>query len=268
VESILQLLLDHGYLVLFVWVAGEQAGLPIPAVPALLAAGALAGAGRMSLPLSLGAGVAASLASDLLWYEIGRRRGIRVLHLLCWISLEPGSCVRQTEELFSRRGALALLLAKFIPGLSTVAPPLAGIARMPPGRFLLLDGLGALLWVGLFIGLGVLFDTQLEGLAALLAAMGSWLLALLAGALGAYLAGKFALRRRALRRLRLARITPEELDRKLRGGEEVVIVDLRHPLEIDADPVVIPGAIRFGAPDLDGLRHAIPPDREVILYCS
>jgi membrane protein DedA with SNARE-associated domain len=268
VESTIQFLIDHGYAVLVAWVLLEQGGLPIPAVPVLLAAGALAGTGRMNLALILGAAVLASLVSDVSWYAVGRRRGMRVLQLLCRISLEPDSCVRQTEDLFSRRGMASLLVAKFIPGLSTVAPPLAGITRMPPGRFVLVDGLGAFLWVGVFVALGVLFGEQLEGLAVLLATMGSWLLAILVGGLGAYLGWKYLARQRFLRRLRIARITPEALRQKLETGEEVLIVDLRHPLEFDADPAVIPGAVRLSTGDLEARRLPFPRDREVILYCS
>jgi len=267
-ERTIQFLLNHGYLVLFVWVAAEQGGLPIPSVPVLLEAGALAGAGQMHVALILLTAVLAALVSDISWYAVGRRRGTRILHLLCRISLEPDSCVRQTQELFARRGAASLLVAKFIPGLSTVAPPLAGVTRMRPGRFVVFDSLGALLWVGVFVALGLLFSEQLEGMAALLATMGSWLLAILVGALGAYITWKFAARTIFLRRLRQARITPEELNQKLKMGEAVTIVDLRHPLEVEADPLVIPGAIRFSAQDLEARRLPIPQDRDIILYCS
>ncbi len=267
-ESTLQFLIHHGYAVVFAWVLLEQGGLPIPSVPLLLAAGALAATGRMNLALILGTAVLASLASDGSWYVVGRRRGRGVLRLLCRISLEPDSCVRQTENLFTRRGSAALLLAKFIPGLSTVAPPLAGITRMPLARFVLFDGLGALLWIGVFVALGVLFGKQLQGLAALVATMGTWLLAVLTGGLGAFLFWKYLARRLFLRRLRIARITPEALKQKLDSGDEVVIVDLRHPLEFDADPMVIPGAVRWDAGDLAHGHLTLPRDGEVILYCS
>jgi membrane protein DedA with SNARE-associated domain len=267
-ESALQFLIQHGYVVLFLWVALEQAGAPLPAVPILLAAGALAGAGQMHLALIVGIAVVASLVSDVGWYLLGRSRGPKILKLLCRISFEPDSCVRETENLFARRGIASLLVAKFIPGLSTVAPPLAGIVRMPLGNFLLFDGLGAFLWAGAFAVLGVLFSEQLEGLAVLLATMGSWLVAILVGCLGAYLMWKFVGRRRFLRQLRVARITPEALHQKLEAGEEVLIVDLRHPLEFDADPLVIPGAVRLSATALEARRLPFPRDLEVILYCS
>jgi membrane protein DedA with SNARE-associated domain len=235
-------------------------------VTVLLAAGALAGTGQMHLALILGTAVVASLVSDIIWYEIGRRRGPRVLHLLCRISLEPDSCVRDTEGLFARRGIATLLVAKFVPGLSTVAPPLAGIIRMSLGRFALVDGLGALLWAAVFTGLGVLFRAQLGWLAVLVAIMGSRLLAVVAGGLGVYLVGKVVARQRFLRRLRVARISPETLHQKPEAGEEVLTVDLRHPLEFDADPVVIPGAVRLSAEDLEAPRLPFPRDRDVILY--
>jgi membrane protein DedA with SNARE-associated domain len=268
VEDTIQFLIHHGYAVLFAWVLLDQGGLPIPAGPFLLAAGALAATGRMNLAFIVGSAVIASLVSDVSWYGLGRRRGPRILQLLCRISLEPDSCVRETENLFSRRGVVSLLVAKFIPGLSTVAPPLAGIIRMRLAHFLLFDGLGALLWVGVFVALGALFSEQLGAIAVLLATMGSWLLATLVMGLGAYLVWKFVARWRFLRRLRIARITPEALHQKLASGEEVLIVDLRHSLEFDADPVIIPGAVRLSTADLEARRFPFPRDRVVVLYCN
>ena len=139
---------------------------------------------------------------------------------------------------------------------------------MPLARFVLFDGLGALLWIGVFMGLGLLFSEQLEGLAAVAATLGAWLLAILLGGLGAYLLWKFAARQRFLRRLRVARISPQELKGKLDAGEDVVIVDLRHPLDFAADPVLIPGAIRWDAEALAHGSFEPPRDREIILYCS
>lgn len=272
VESIIQFLIRHGYAVVFVWVLLEQAGFPIPSVPVLLAAGALAAMGRMHLALILGTAVAASLVSDVGWYGIGRSRGTGILRLLCRISLEPDSCVRQTEDVFARRGVLSLLVAKFIPGLSTVAPPLAGIIRMPLAQFVLFDALGALFWIAVFVTLGMLFGEQLETLTASLSTMSNWVLSAflvgLLGGLAAYLLWKILARERFKRRLRVARISPEELKEKIESGKEVVIVDLRHSLDFEADPVLIPGAIRWDAEAIERMPQDLQRDREVILYCS
>src|SRR5579864_3153952 len=161
-NQFLTFLLRHGYSVVFAFVLAEQIGLPVPSTPILLAMGALAGLGRLSFVGALALGVAASLLADTLWYWLGRKRGYPVLNLLCRIALEPDSCVRKTENVFSRFGAGSLLFAKFVPGLSTAGPPLAGLFRMRLPIFLLSDGAGAALWVGAFSGLGYLFRTQLE----------------------------------------------------------------------------------------------------------
>jgi membrane protein DedA with SNARE-associated domain len=267
-NDVFRFLVQHGYAVIFVWVAAEQVGLPLPAIPLFLAAGALAGAGKMNLVLVTGTAVAASLLADLAWYEIGRRKGTRVLNLLCRMSLEPDSCVRRTEDVFARHGAVSLLVAKFVPGLTTAAPPLAGILRMRLGRFLLFDGAGAAIWVGAFVGLGLVFSDQLERLAGQAARLGSWLMAILVGGLATYLLWKYINRQRFLRRLRIARITPNELKEKLDAGEDVLIVDLRHSVDFEADPQVIPRALRLSSEEVEQRHHEIPRDRDIILYCT
>src|SRR6266478_7409016 len=230
-HSTLEFLIKHGYMVLLAWVFAEQLGLPIPSLPMMLAAGALAGTGHLSFWTSLFLVTVAALFADSFWYILGRKKGIRILQFLCNISLEPDSCVRRTEGIFSKQGARSLLLAKFIPGLSTVAPPLAGIFHMRLGRFLLFDATGSLLWAGTFLGLGYIFIGQIELVAEHLAFLGGWLLVLLLAAFAAYLTNKFVARRRFLRDLRISRITVDELKEKLDSGEELVIVDLRHSVD-------------------------------------
>ena len=155
-------LAQHGTLVLFAAVLVEQIGLPLPAVPFLIAAGALVGTGQMTLGMAVGSAVLAALVGDQVWFELGRRRGRHVLNWLCRISFEPTSCVRRTEEFFARHGVRSLVVAKFVPGLSTIAPPLAGIMGLSVPQYLFYNGLGTLLWVGSGIGLGYLFSEQLE----------------------------------------------------------------------------------------------------------
>jgi membrane protein DedA with SNARE-associated domain len=264
-EQAADFLIRHGYAVLFGWVLLEQLGLPIPAAPLLIAAGALARAGKMNLTFAVGLAFIAVILADLFWYSLGRYRGGRILKLLCRISLEPDSCVRRTENLFVRHGVHSLLVAKFVPGLNTAAPSLAGIFRMPVRRFIIFDSLGAFIWVATVTSLGLIFSDQLEQIAL---RWGSWLVAVLAGGLVAYILWKFIQRRRFIRRLRIARITPKELMDKLTAGENISVVDLRQPIDIEAFPQMIPGALRIAMEEIEDRHGEIPRDRDVVLYCS
>jgi len=267
-HSALEFLLHHGYVVLLAWVFAEQIGLPVPSLPILLAAGALAGTGRFSFVGSIFLSVLASLVADSAWYALGRVRGIKVLQVLCKISLEPDSCVRRTEGLFAKQGARSLVFAKFVPGLGSVAPPLAGIFHMRLARFLLFDVTGAVLWSSVYVGLGYVFSGEIERIAEHAFHLGSGLGVLVIGVLAAYVAYKFIARQRFLRELRIARITAEELKQKIDAGEDLVIVDLRHSVDFEADPHTIPGAFRMDAQDVEEKDDRLPRDREVILYCT
>ena len=267
-HSTLEFLIKHGYVVLLAWVFAEQLGLPIPSLPVVLAAGALAGTGHLSFWASLFLVTIAALSADSFWYILGRKKGIRILQFLCKISLEPDSCVRRTEGIFSKQGARSLLLAKFIPGLSTVAPPLAGIFHMRARKFLLYDGLGSMVWGGSILGAGYIFSEQIERIAERAATLGSWLAVLVIGALASYIAWKFFARQKFLRELRIARITPEELKQEIDSGVELVIVDLRHSMDFEADPETIPGAFRMDAKELEEKNDRLPRDRQVVLYCT
>jgi membrane protein DedA with SNARE-associated domain/rhodanese-related sulfurtransferase len=267
-DDVTQFLIRYSSLVLFAAVFAEQVGLPIPAIPVLLAAGALAGAGQLNLGMAVGLGVAACLAGDFIWYYLGRHRGRHVLNLLCRISLEPDSCIRRTETFFGRHGMWSLVSAKFIPGLSTVTPALAGLFGVSVKRFLLYNGLGAFLWIVAFIGLGYLFSDQLEQIAAQAARFGGSLVVLIVGALALYIAYKYIHRQLLLRKLRIARITADQLKQMMDNGHEMMIVDLRQPLDLKADPYTIPGALRMAVEELEHRHHEIPRDRDVILYCA
>jgi membrane protein DedA with SNARE-associated domain len=268
-SSVVPALVHYGYVLLFVFVLAEQFGLPVPAVPVLLGVGALAGAGRLSLALALAAVLLASLPPDLIWYELGRRRGARVLALLCRISLEPDSCVRRTETLFMEQGRKALVIAKFFPGLSTIAPPLAGMVGIRRGQFIVLDVAAALLWAGSWMGLGYVFSDALEAVASYATRLGNSLGVVLGAALIGYVLIKFIQRRRFLRSLRIARITPEELKRRLDSGDETVaVIDTRSVLDVTAAPYAIPGALWIAAEEIEQRRSELPLDREIVLYCS
>ncbi len=267
-KEALEFLSRHGYAVIFAWVLAEQAGVPVPALPMLLAAGALAAMGKMNPAAAAALAVAGALASDVTWYSLGRTRGIRVLKMLCRISLEPDSCVRNTQGVFARYGARTLLVAKFVPGLGAAAPPLAGVVRMPAGRFLLFDTLGASLWACTYVVLGFVFANQLETVAMQGGRLGAGFLTFLAAACAAFIAWKYMRRHRFLFELRQARITPEELRAKMQQGEEVTVVDLRHLLSVEADPELIPGAKWIDPESLGAHTADLPRDREVVLYCT
>jgi len=267
-SSTVELLLRHGYSLLFAWIFTEQIGLPIPSAAVLVAAGALSGTGHMKFGMAVLSSLAAVGVCDVLWFQLGRRRGVSVLRWICRVSLEPDSCVHQTQVHFERRGPWALLLAKFVPGLNAVAPPLAGLSGMPWREFALYDGLGGLLWAGGYIGAGYLFSRQLARAAVRLAIFGRGIFAIFVAALLLYIAWKYFNRRRFLRNLRIARITPQELHHRIESGESVLVIDLRHQMEFKSEPVTIPGAVHLDPGELDEALDAVPRDREIVLFCS
>jgi membrane protein DedA with SNARE-associated domain len=261
----MEFLLRHGYPLLFAAVLAEQLGAPIPSAPILLAMGALIGTGKYSWTEALTLSIVACLIADGAWYGLGRKRGSPVLKWLCRISLEPDSCVSSTRYWFKRLGGWALVIAKFVPGLSTVAPPMAGLSRMPWWKFLGADGLGGFLWAGAFLLLGHVFRAQLEDVALYAGRLGGWLIVVLGGALSVWIAWKYYQRRKFIRGLRVARIQPEELKDQLL---EVFILDLRTAEEVASDGAKIPGALWFDRKELETRHEEIPRDRDVILYCT
>jgi membrane protein DedA with SNARE-associated domain len=266
--STLQFVLHHGYWLLFGTVLAEQLGLPIPAAPVLLAMGALAGLGNFSFGTALLIAFVACLSADSVWYYMGRMRGQSVLNLLCRLSLEPDHCESRTKGLFGRYGDKGLLVAKFLPGFSTVAPPMAGLTRMSPLRFLMLDGAGSLLWTGAFLCIGFLVRTELEYAAEALARFGSSVGTVAGVLIALYAIWQLIQRKKVLLSLRAARVTPEEVMERLTAGESLFIVDLRHKQDIEANPVRLPNAIHFTAKELEMRHQEIPRDREIVLYCS
>jgi membrane protein DedA with SNARE-associated domain len=261
-------LASQGPMVLFLIVLAEQLGLPLPAVPVLLAMGALAGTGRFSFSSVLAIAVGACILADFAWYRLGRWRGAKVLNWLCRISLEPDSCVRTAENRLAFRGAQALLVAKFLPGFSTAAPPVAGLIGMRVSHFLLWDTLGAALWSGGYIGLGWLFSDRLEQVMRAVTDVGGRAFVLAAALLAAYLAWKVIQRKRFLRQIALDRITPEELNSRLAKGEDIVVIDLRHSAEFEADHSSLPRALRIAPDAIDADFSEIPMGREVVLFCT
>lgn len=267
-NNTLQHLVQHGYIVVFACVLAQQLGLPLPSTPFIIAAGALARSGQLNFGVALFVAFSAALIADLVWFEIGRLRGTRVLQFLCRISLEPDYCVRRTENTFARHGSMTLVIGKVVPGVSVMATPMAGVYGMARLRFIVFDGVGILLWIGTFQLLGYVFSDQLEDVVAYASRFGGLLIILVVGGLVAYIAWKYVQRRRFLRSLRVARITPDQLKADLDSGVDVLIVDLRHAIEDETEPRTLPGAIRLPAETLEERGAELPRGKTLVLYCS
>ncbi|HEY6930421.1 MAG TPA: VTT domain-containing protein [Thermoanaerobaculia bacterium] len=258
----------YGMTLIFANVLLEQLGLPIPAMPVLIVSGALIVERDLSTVGVLAVALVASVIADVLWFALGRRHGFRILKTLCRISLSPDSCVRQTTTTFEKWGMPSLLVAKFIPGFSTVAPPLAGAIGARMSSFLIFDGGGALLWAGAGVAIGAVFHKAIDRGLQLLTSIGSRSLTLLGAALVIFIAVKYWQRRRFYRALRLARITPEDLHRLMDEGRDPVVLDVRTSSARRVDPRRIPGARVMEYSDIEAKMRDLPHDREIILYCT
>lgn len=261
------LLRQYGVAILFVWAFLVQAGMPAPAVPLLLAAGALAGS-LLGLATAIGAAVAATLGADILWYWLGRVHGARVLGVLTRISLRADSLARAAKERFAAHGARYLILAKFLPGVNPLASGIAGAFRTRPEQFALYAAAGALAWAGAWITLGYLCADLIEAILAAASRAGTPLIIAIVGVLVLLAAVRYARRLLFMRQLLRTSIDPLELKQRLDRGDNVTIVDLRTTLDIQASPLGIAGA-RWVPPErLDGKRHPIPPGMLVVFYCA
>jgi membrane protein DedA with SNARE-associated domain len=263
-----QYVIAYGLPLIFVIVLLEQLGAPIPAIPVLVVAGALSLDRDLSAWRVLVVAIGASLLADTVWFLLGRSQGHRILKTLCRISLSPDSCVRQTESVFERWGMPSLLVAKFIPGFSTVAPPMAGATRAGLGEFLLYDGGGALLWAGAGVVGGMVFHRAIDHALGFLASIGSAAFALLGAGLVLFIAFKWWQRRRFYKVLRMARITVEDLRRLMDEGQSPIVLDVRTTKGRLLDPRRIQGAAVLDVQNLDAALQDLPRDREIILYCT
>jgi membrane protein DedA with SNARE-associated domain/rhodanese-related sulfurtransferase len=246
----------------------NQVGLPVPAIPTLIVAGAIGAGGQLPLPAVFSASIVACVLADSGWYLVGQLYGMQVLKTLCRVSLEPDSCVNQTQTRFERWGVNSLVIAKFVPGLSTIAPPMAGVLRVGWVRFIGLSSLAAVLWVGAGLGAGMLFSAQIERLLAYLDRIGSIAVLVTLVFLGVYVAFKWWQRRRFYKQLRMARISADELYALMQDGAEPLIIDVRSATARALEPHWIPGALHISLPDVELHLKDLPRDRDIILYCT
>lgn len=254
--------------VVFLNVLLDQLGLPLPAIPTLVLAGALAADGQLPGTRLFALAVAACMLGDGAWYLAGRSFGGRVMKLLCRISLTPDSCVSETQATFERWGPRALVIAKFVPGLSIIAPPLAGATRMPVGRFLALSALGSALWVAAALLGGVLLHAQIVRLLPHLAGVGGALVAILLALLAGYIAFKWRERRRFRAGLDMTRMSVAELRERLGAEVPPLVVDVRSATAQSLERASIPGALRVPAHEVHLHLGKLPREREIVLYCT
>jgi membrane protein DedA with SNARE-associated domain/rhodanese-related sulfurtransferase len=262
------LVAQYGLLIVSLNVLVDQLGIPVPAYPTLIVAGAFAARGGPGLLALFLLSVGACLVADGAWFWLGRRFGIRVLRTLCRISLEPDSCVNQTQTRFETWGVSALLVAKFVPGLSIIAPPLAGAMRIGWVRFLVLSTGGAGLWAGSGLAAGALFAPQIDALFGYLERVGRIAGAAVIGLLVLYLAYKVVDRARFLGHLRMARISVSDLYELMQAGAAPIIIDARSMTARALAPSAIPTAIHVPLSDVARRVRDLPTDRDIIVYCA
>ena len=260
-------LVEHGVPLVGLNVFLQQLGLPIPAVPTMIVAGAMASMAKLPGLAVFAISVAASVVADLLWYWAGRRYGYRVLKLLCRVSLSPDTCVRQTEGIFERYGFFSVVVSKFVPGFSTVAPPIAGALDMRFGAFVAAAFASATLWVGAAMGAGYLFSAQVDWLLRWMARNAALAATLVGALLAAYILYKAWQRWRLARFVAASRITVDELAAMIDGGSPPHLVDIGSKLAHGHRPH-IPGALMLDLDEIDRRADEFPSDRDIVLYCA
>lgn len=262
------MLLKYRYMLLYAWVLVEQAGIPFPSAPVLMAAGALSAQRQISFLLALVTGTAGAITADIMWFFAGRKYGTQVMRLVNRMSLHPPTSIRRARDSFDRGGGRFLLVAKFVPGVSLVAPPAAGQYGMSFGTFLVQDGIGSMLWVAVLLAAGRYFGDLIRQNGRIFEWAARFSGTLIILAIIGFLLGRVYHRHVVLRSFVASSLAPQELKRKLDVGEIVSIVDLRHPLELLPDPFTLPGALHISPEELRARQKEIPRDRQIVLYCT
>ncbi|MBO9512869.1 MAG: VTT domain-containing protein [Variovorax sp.] len=271
-EQLILLMVEHAIAVVFVATFCARVGLPVPASPLLVVAGGLVAIAQPAMLVALvAASWLANVLGDAVWFYAGRLYGYRFMRLLCKISMSPDSCVRRSETLIGRWGGMSLVLAKFVPGVSVIAPPMAGALGMSSWRFVAYDTAAALLWTGLFLALGFIFRDQIQAVLDALSQAGSIAVAALVVVLAAMLAVRYWRRRTFLRLTGMPRVSVGELLTLMDGDPPPIVIDVRGEAGVQVDPRRIPGALPIALKDLQQRRVELPfegDDREIVLYCS
>lgn len=258
--------MNYGYSLVFGVIFLEQLGFPIPAAPVLILAGALAAGGKLSWMLAFLLAITGSFLGDLIWYWIGRMRGRQVLALLCKLSLSPDSCVRKTETSFLKYGMNSLLFSKFVPGLNTIAPPMAGMFHGKFFGFFWRNLIGTVLYILAFMAPGYFFSHAVMGIIGVFHLVGRSLLTAVLALLGLYVGGKYIRLKLLQKQLYRERIQPEELYRRLNAGEPITIIDLRSTS--DENMATLPGALKIHPTEIDAQLQHLDPEKWIVMYCT
>ena len=262
-EAFLHIIETYGLWVVFLCVLLDQGGLPVPAYPAMIVTSALAFDAHESVIPILIVATLASLISDLLWFEGGRRFGAALLRLMCRLSLSPDNCVGQTRRIYSRWGAPSLVAAKFVPGFAALATTLAGQSGTSMKRFVVYDAIGAALWASGAIVLGVVFHSAVNDVLDELSSLGRYALVVLVGAVIAFALSKWWKRRQFLQAHRMERIGIDELKALMDSGNKPTILDVRTVAAREQDGWISGDRIAHDVTDLP-----LAPDLEVVVYCD
>ncbi|MEO5686531.1 MAG: DedA family protein/thiosulfate sulfurtransferase GlpE [Burkholderiaceae bacterium] len=267
-RDLIPLLIAHGALIVFLITLAARAGAPVPAAPLLVVAGGVSMAGQMSLVVCLIASVVANVLGDAIWYQAGRWRGHRVMKLLCKISLSPDTCVRQSEGILSKWGGSSLIAAKFLPGISVVAAPMAGALGMSWRRFIAYDIGASLIWTSVFLAVGVAFAGQIVVVLDFMTEFGTIAAVVTAIVLTTMIIYRYLRRRWMLSDRYAPRIAVNELRELIRRGESPIVIDVRSSVAMLQDGRRVPGAIVATLAQLPATALELPRDREVVLYCN
>ena|SRR5215469_13146628 len=266
-NQLIMLLQHYGLGLVFVNVLALQAGVPVPAYPTLIVAGAYAAMGGNALWKLIAVGVFAAVVADTLWYLAGKRFGLRILKTLCRLSLSQDSCVRQTESIFQRFGPVSMVFAKFIPGFASVATALAGAIGLRYWLFVFFDAIGAALWVGVGVGLGYVFRNAIDDAMNTLKALGQYGVLLILAGFAIWILVRWYRRYLFARQLRMDRVSVNELRDLMAKNAVQAIVDVRSPLS-QAATGRIPGARTVDVNKIVESFDGVSVEGEVIVYCA
>ena len=266
--SLYELASTHSVTLVAVAALCARLGAPLPSAPVLVIIGALADKPEVSVAAAFAASIAGSTVGDAAWFFAGRIYGYTVLKLLCKVSLTPSVCVSQNQCFFLKWGGGSLIAAKFLPGVSVVAPPMAGAVGMSMPRFLMFEAIGGAVYAGLFLALGYVLRGQIQGFLAMLSAFGQIAFAAAFAALIAYAVVRYCRRRVAAHMANVPRISVAELVALQASSTPPILIDARETVVHSLDDRVIPGAIQL---TLHSLRKHCPPlatDRQLVVYCT